>query len=290
MLCNYLARTRDLSLLPEAVFDVQVKRLHEYKRQHLSALYLIDKLLRLRQGETLPVPVAAIYGAKAAPSYEMAKDILHLLLCLQQLTRQDASCRGMLQVAVVENYNVEAAEYIMPAAEISEQISLASKEASGTGNMKMMMNGALTLGTEDGANIEILQRVGRENMFLFGLGSREVVEVEQSGCYHPRALYEQNERLRSAVDFIISREMCEIGNSERLHRLHDALLQRDQYMSFVDFDAYCRCRDGALLAYRDRAAWARKMLINIAQSGYFSSDRTVLEYNRDIWHLQRQEE
>ena len=289
-LCSYLARARDLLLLPEAVFDVQVKRLHEYKRQHLSALYLIDKLLQLRQGTKMPVPVVAIYGAKAAPSYEMAKDILHLLLCLQQLTRQDACCRGMLQVAVVENYNVEAAEYIMPAAEISEQISLASKEASGTGNMKMMMNGALTLGTEDGANIEILQRVGRDNMFLFGMSSREVVELEQSGAYRPRALYEQNERLRSAVDFIISAEMCEIGNSERLHRLHDALLQYDSYMSFADFDAYCRCRDGALLSYLDRTTWARKMLINIAHAGYFSADRTVLEYDRDIWHLQREGE
>jgi starch phosphorylase len=285
-LCSYLVRTRGLTLMPEAVFDVQVKRLHEYKRQHLSALYLIDKLLDLREGKTLPVPMVAIYGAKAAPSYEMAKDILHLLLCLQQLSTRDEHCRGMLQIAVVENYNVEAAEYIMPAAEISEQISLASKEASGTGNMKMMMNGALTLGTEDGANIEIMQRVGRENMFLFGLGSREVVELEASGLYDPQKLYRDNERLARAVDFIVSDEMRAIGDRVRLQRLHDALVHRDRFMSFADFDAYVRCRDGALQSYLDRSAWARKMLINISRSGYFSSDRTILEYNRDIWHLQ----
>ncbi|MBQ8718546.1 MAG: glycogen/starch/alpha-glucan family phosphorylase [Clostridia bacterium] len=289
-LCAYLARTRGIVLMPEAVFDVQVKRLHEYKRQHLSALYLIDELLDLREGKALPVPMAAIYGAKAAPSYEMAKDILHLLLCLQQITRQDEYCRGMLQVAVVENYNVEAAEYIMPAADISEQISLASKEASGTGNMKMMMNGALTLGTEDGANIEIMQRVGRENMFLFGLGSREVVELEASQAYRPQKLYEQDARLARAVDFIVSEEMVACGDRTRLQRLHDALLQYDRFMSFADVDAYRRCRDGALQAYPDRMSWAKKMLINISRSGYFSSDRTVLEYNRDIWHLQREGE
>ncbi len=284
-LCEYLLRTRALSLCCDGVFDIQIKRLHEYKRQQLNALYLIDKILSLRQGESLPVPLVAIFGAKAAPSYAIAKDILHLLLCLDELVGKDVACSGRLQIAVVENYNVSAAEYLMPACEISEQISLASKEASGTGNMKMMMNGALTLGTADGANIEILQRVGEDNMYLFGMSCAEVTSFESSGSYDPQAYYARSDRLRRAVDFIVSDELCAIGNCERLRRLHDALLYHDRFMAFADFEAYRQCRDRALSEYTDRMRWAKKMLINIARSGYFSSDRTVLEYNRDIWHL-----
>ena len=256
-LCAYLARTRGIPLLCDGVFDVQIKRLHEYKRQQLSALYLIDKLLSLREGERLSVPLVSIFGAKAAPSYELAKDILHLLLCLEVLVSKDAACRDQLQVVVVENYNVSAAEYLMPAAEISEQISLASKEASGTGNMKMMMNGALTLGTADGANIEIMQRVGKENMYLFGLSGEEVVALESSGTYHPQSYYDKDERLRRAVDYIVSEELCAVGNRERLTRLHDALLYYDRFMTLADFMSYRACRDRALQEYSDRENWAR---------------------------------
>jgi starch phosphorylase len=267
------------------VFDIQIKRLHEYKRQQLSALYLIDRLLSLRKGERLPVPLVSIFGAKAAPSYTIAKDILHLLLCLQELVSREKCCEGQLQIVVVENYNVSAAEYLMPAAEISEQISLASKEASGTGNMKMMMNGALTLGTEDGANIEIMQAVGRENMYLFGLTGEEVVALEKTGSYRPRGYYDNDARLARAVDFIAGEELCAIGDRERLTRLHDALLHYDRFMTFADFNAYREARDRAISDYPNREQWAKKMLINIARSGYFSSDRTVMGYNRDIWKL-----
>lgn len=286
-LCDYLSRTRAISLNINGVFDIQIKRLHEYKRQQLNALYLIDKILSLRNGESLPIPLVAIFGAKAAPSYEIAKDILHLLLCLDELSEQDDVCQGMLQVVVVENYDVSAAEYLVPAAEISEQISLASKEASGTGNMKMMMNGALTLGTADGANIEILQRVGEENMYLFGMSCAEVTALENSGRYDPQSYYAGNDRLRRAVDFIVSDELLAIGDRSRLQRLHDALRYHDRFMAFADFEAYCQCRDRALADYTDRQTWAKKMLINIARSGYFSSDRTILEYHRDIWHLEQ---
>ncbi len=284
-LSDYLQRTQGVSLLCEGIFDVQVKRLHEYKRQHLNALYLIDKIDALRRGERMTYPLVAIFGAKAAPSYQMAKDILHLLLCLQALTAGDPACAGQLQIVVVENYNVSAAEYIMPAAEISEQISLASKEASGTGNMKMMMNGALTLGTADGANIEIMQRVGQENMYLFGMSGEEVVALERGGSYRPSAYYENDDHLRRAVDFLLSEELLALGDRERLTRLHDTLLQYDSFMSFADFASYRACRDRALTEYVDRSRWAEKMMLNISRSGYFSSDRTILEYNRDIWHL-----
>lgn len=282
---DYLYRTRGIRLNLDGVFDVQIKRLHEYKRQHLSALYLMDKLLSLRRGEQLPVPLVSIFAAKAASAYELAKDILHLLLCLQQVAQQDPICRQALQIVVVDNYNVEAAEYLVPAAEISEQISLASTEASGTGNMKMMMNGALTLGTRDGANIEILERVGEENMFLFGMRGDEALSWIEQGRYDPQSYYQSDEKLKAAVDFIISEEMLAIGDAVRLRRLHDELLHRDRYMSFADFSSYCACRDRAIGEYTDRKTWGQKMLINISRSGYFSSDRTVLEYNRDIWHL-----
>ena len=287
---EYLMRTRGIVLMENGVFDVQIKRLHEYKRQHLNALYLIDRLLSLREGEVLPVPLVAIFGAKAAPSYQMAKDIIHLILCLEKICREDTACQGQLQIVFVENYDVSTAEYLIPAAEISEQISLASKEASGTGNMKMMMNGALTLGTADGANIEILQRVGEENMYLFGMSGEQVSALEGSGGYSPRNYYEKDERLKRAVDFIICDDMLRLGNEERLRRLHGTLLGEDRYMSFADFASYRDCRDRALLDYRDRERWAEKMMINISRSGYFAADRTVAEYDRDIWHLAGQQE
>ncbi|MBQ7319036.1 MAG: glycogen/starch/alpha-glucan family phosphorylase [Clostridia bacterium] len=284
-LCAYLRRTHGIELQPDAVFDVQIKRLHEYKRQQLAALYLIDRLLAIREGKTFSTPVAAIFGAKAAPSYVLAKDILHLLLCLQEVTLRDARLREQLRVAVVENYNVSAAEMLVPACDISEQISLASKEASGTGNMKLMMNGALTLGTLDGANVEIASLVGKENVYLFGATGEEVVALERARSYEAQRYYQSDTRLRRAVDFLLSEELCAIGDAAALARLHEELTLRDRFMTLMDFRSYCDCHDRALEEYADRRTWARKMLWNIAHSGYFSSDRTVAEYNRDIWKL-----
>ena len=284
-LVDYLARTQGVSLSSDAVFDIQMKRLHEYKRQQLAALYLIDRLQAIRRGERLPVPVAAIFAAKVAPSYRLAKDIIHLLLCLQEVTQQDRCVGEQLRVVVVENYNVSAAEYLVPACDISEQISLASKEASGTGNMKLMMNGAITLGTLDGANIEIAELVGRENIYLFGATGKEVVALERSGSYDPGLYYETDARVRGALDFLLSDELMRIGDAGALRRLYDALRREDRYMTLMDFRSYCDCREMALAEYCDHRARARKMLLNIAHSGYFSSDRTVSEYNRDIWKL-----
>ena len=284
-LAAYLARTQGISLNAESIFDIQVKRLHEYKRQQLNALYVICKYLEIKSGKIPKTPIAVIFGAKAAPAYTIAQDIIHLILCLQELIRNDPEVNPYLNVVMVENYNVTLAEKLIPACDISEQISLASKEASGTGNMKFMLNGAVTLGTEDGANVEIHALVGDENIYIFGDDSDTVVERYKNGSYHAKQYYTENPTLKKAVDFITGEALAEIGDKVRLERLFKELTTKDWFMTFPDFERYVTARESAYMDYENRLAWAEKMLVNIAQAGYFSSDRTIAEYNRDIWKL-----
>ena len=284
-LCAYLMDTQDIEVSPDTIFDIQVKRLHEYKRQQLNALYIIDKYLEIKAGKIPAAPVTAIFGAKAAPAYVIAKDIIHLILCLQEIINNDPEVNKYLRVVMVENYNVTKAGKLIPACDISEQISLASKEASGTGNMKFMLNGAVTLGTEDGANVEIHEAVGDDNIFVFGASSDEVIEHYAKADYVSRNYYENNPAIKAAVDFITSDEMLKVGQKENLERLQKELINKDWFMTLLDFDSYKETKEKALAAYADRKAWAKMMLVNIAKAGFFSSDRTIEEYNRDIWHL-----
>lgn len=284
-LAAYLARTQGISLNAESIFDIQVKRLHEYKRQQLNALYVICKYLEIKSGKIPKTPITVIFGAKAAPAYTIAQDIIHLILCLQELIKNDPEVNPYLNVVMVENYNVTLAEKLIPACDISEQISLASKEASGTGNMKFMLNGAVTLGTEDGANVEIHALVGDENIYIFGDDSDTVVERYKNGSYHANQYYTENPTLKKAVDFITGEALAEIGDKVRLERLFKELTTKDWFMTFPDFERYVTARESAYMDYENRLAWAEKMLVNIAQAGYFSSDRTIAEYNRDIWKL-----
>ena len=285
-LCAYLRETQGLEVSPDTIFDIQVKRLHEYKRQQLNALYIIDKYLEIKEGKIPAAPVTAIFGAKAAPAYVIAKDIIHLILCLQEIINNDPEVNKYLRVVMVENYNVTKAGKLIPACDISEQISLASKEASGTGNMKFMLNGAVTLGTEDGANVEIHEAVGDDNIFVFGASSDEVIEHYAKADYVAKDYYENNEAIKAAVDFITSDEMLAIGCEENLTRLKNELINKDWFMTLLDFDSYKETKEKALAAYADRKAWAKMALVNIAKAGFFSSDRTIEEYNRDIWKLQ----
>ena len=268
-----------------SIYDIQIKRLHEYKRQQLNALYIIDRYLKIKAGEKPQRPVTFIFGAKAAPAYIIAKDIIHLILCLQELINNDPEVSPYMKVVMVENYNVSAAEKLIPACDISEQISLASKEASGTGNMKFMLNGAVTLGTMDGANVEISQLVGRENIYIFGESSEQVIKHYEKADYCAKDFYDKDERIRRAVDFIVGNELLSIGSEEHLRRLHHEIVSKDWFMTLLDFEDYAKVKDQALSDYEDRTAWAEKMLVNIGKAGYFSSDRTIEEYNRDIWHL-----
>lgn len=284
-LAQYLKETQGLEINPNSIFDIQIKRLHEYKRQQLNALYLIHKYLEIKKGHKPTTPITAIFGAKAAPAYVIAKDIIHLILCLQQIIKEDPEVSPYLNVVMVNNYNVTLAEKLIPACDISEQISLASKEASGTGNMKFMLNGAVTLGTDDGANVEIHELVGDSNIYIFGDSSDTVIRRYKRGDYHSRSYYENSPALKEAVDFIISKKMLAVGDKENLERLYNELLNKDWFMTFPDFAAYCRTKEKAFSDYEDRASWAKKMLVNISRSGYFSSDRTIEEYNRDIWKL-----
>lgn len=284
-LCAYLKETQGLEISPDTIFDIQVKRLHEYKRQQLNALYIIDKYLQIKAGKIPTAPVTAIFGAKAAPAYVIAKDIIHLILCLQEIINNDAEVSPYLKVVMVENYNVTKAGKLIPACDISEQISLASKEASGTGNMKFMLNGAVTLGTEDGANVEIHECVGDDNIFVFGAQSDEVIEHYAKADYVAKDYYEKNPAIKAAVDFITGEEMLAVGCRENLERLQKELIGKDWFMTLLDFESYKEKKEEALKAYGDRKAWAKKMLVNIAKAGFFSSDRTIEEYNRDIWHL-----
>ena len=284
-LSTYLKETQDLEISPDTIFDIQIKRLHEYKRQQLNALYIIDKYLEIKAGKIPAAPVTAIFGAKAAPAYVIAKDIIHLILCLQEIVNNDPEVNPWLKVVMVENYNVTMAEKLIPACDISEQISLASKEASGTGNMKFMLNGAVTLGTEDGANVEIHECVGDDNIFVFGASSDEVISHYAKADYVARDYYEQNPAIKAAVDFITGEEMLKVGCRENLERLQNELIGKDWFMTLLDFDSYKETKERALQAWTDRKAWAKKALVNIAKAGFFSSDRTIEEYNRDIWHL-----
>lgn len=284
-LCAYLKETQNVTISPDTIFDIQVKRLHEYKRQQLNALYIIDKYLEIKAGKIPAAPVTAIFGAKAAPAYTIAKDIIHLILCLQEIINNDPEANKYLRVVMEENYNVTKAEKLIPACDISEQISLASKEASGTGNMKFMLNGAVTLGTEDGANVEIHQEVGDDNIFVFGASSGEVIEHYAKGDYVARNYYENNPAIRAAIDFITSDIMLQVGQKEHLERLKNELINKDWFMTLLDFDSYKKAKEQALTAYTDQKEWAKKALVNIAKAGFFSSDRTIEEYNRDIWHL-----
>ena len=284
-LSTYLKETQKLEISPDTIFDIQIKRLHEYKRQQLNALYIIDKYLEIKAGKIPAAPVTAIFGAKAAPAYVIAKDIIHLILCLQEIINNDPEVSPWLRVVMVENYNVTMAEKLIPACDISEQISLASKEASGTGNMKFMLNGAVTLGTEDGANVEIHECVGDDNIFVFGASSDEVISHYAKADYVARDYYEQNPSIKAAIDFITGEEMLKVGCRENLERLQNELIGKDWFMTLLDFDSYKETKERALQAWTDRKVWAKKALVNIAKAGFFSSDRTIEEYNRDIWHL-----
>ena len=284
-LCKYLEETQGVKVSSDTIFDIQIKRLHEYKRQQLNALYIIDKYLEIKAGKIPAAPVTAIFGAKAAPAYVIAKDIIHLILCLQEIINNDPEVSPYLKVVMVENYNVTKAEKLIPACDISEQISLASKEASGTGNMKFMLNGAVTLGTEDGANVEIHELVGNDNIFVFGASSDEVIEHYAKADYVARDFYEKNPAIKAAIDFITSEEVLKVGEKENLERLQHEIISKDWFMTLLDFDSYKEKKEEALRAYTDQKTWAKKALVNIAKAGYFSSDRTIEEYNRDIWHL-----
>lgn len=284
-LAAYLKEKENVEIDVNSVFDVQVKRLHEYKRQQMNALYVIHKYMDIKAGNKPKTPVTVIFGAKAAPAYTIAKDIIHLILCLSELINNDPEVSPYLKVVMLENYNVSYAEKVIPAADISEQISLASKEASGTGNMKFMLNGAVTLGTEDGANVEIHQFVGDDNIYIFGKSSEEVIEHYAKADYSAEAIYDADPEIAKLVDFIISKEMFAVGNKKSLIRLYMELLTKDWFMTLLDVKEYIQVKEKMLQDYADKNAWEKKMLVNIAKAGFFSSDRTIAQYNEDIWHL-----
>ena len=285
-LASYLKKTQNLDVPDNSIFDIQVKRLHEYKRQQLNVLYIIRKYFEIKAGKKPSTPITCFFGAKAAPAYIIAKDIIHAILCLQQIINNDPEVSPYLKVFMVENYNVTLAEKLFPAANISEQISLASKEASGTGNMKFMLNGAITLGTSDGANVEIAELVGDENIYVFGEDSQTVIDRYERGDYCSKDYYDKDADLKKAVDFLVSDEMMKVGSKENLERLYNELLNKDWFMTFPDFEDYCKTKEKAYADYEDKKAWAKKMLVNISKAGFFSSDRTIKQYNDEIWHLE----
>ncbi len=284
-LADYVRVKEGIELNVDSIFDIQSKRLHEYKRQQMNALYIIHKYLEIKSGKKPVRPVTYIFGAKAAPAYVIAQDIIHLILCLQELISKDPEVNPYMKVLMVENYNVTYAEKMIPACDISEQISLASKEASGTGNMKFMLNGAVTLGTADGANVEIAELVGKDNIFEFGLGSDKVIEHYRKADYVAWDHYRKSPVIKEAVDFITSMQLLKIGDVVKLTRLKSELLNKDWFMTLIDLEDYIRVKDEAIAAYEDRERWRRMMLVNIAKAGFFSSDRTIRQYNEDIWHL-----
>lgn len=284
-LCRYLKDTQNVEIDENSIFDIQVKRLHEYKRQQMNALYVIYKYLEIKKGNKPKTPITVIFGAKAAPAYVIAKDIIHLILCLQQLIDNDPEVSPYLKVVMVENYNVSKAAKIIPACDISEQISLASKEASGTGNMKFMLNGALTLGTMDGANVEIADLVGKDNIYTFGESSEKVISLYETHGYRAADYYINDAQIKELVDFIISSEVMRIGDVTTLLRLHTELIYKDWFMTLLDLKDYIRVREQMYTDYEDKRKWAKAALTNIAKAGFFSSDRTIEEYNRDIWKV-----
>ncbi len=282
---DYLARTQGIILDENSVFDIQIKRLHEYKRQQMNALYVIHKYFEIKAGKKPTRPITVIFGAKAAPAYIIAKDIIHLILCLQEFIANDPDVSPYLKVVMVENYNVTLAEKLIPAADIHEQISLASKEASGTSNMKFMLNGAVAIGTMDGANVEMHEFVGDENIYIFGESSEAVIAHYAKADYVSRNYYEKDASIRRAVDFIVSDELLAIGCKENLERLYHELLNKDWFMTLPDFKDYVTTKERIYADYEDHMAWAKKMLVNISKAGFFSSDRTIAQYNADIWQL-----
>ena len=282
---NYLAKTQGIELDENSIYDIQIKRLHEYKRQQMNALYVIHKYFEIKAGKKPARPITVLFGAKAAPAYIIAKDIIHLILCLQELISKDPEVSPYLKVVMVENYNVTLAEKLIPAADIHEQISLASKEASGTSNMKFMLNGAVAIGTMDGANVEMHQFVGDDNIYIFGESSEAVIEHYAKADYVSRKYYENDENIKKAIDFIVGDELMAIGCKENLERLYNELLNKDWFMTLPDFEEYVATKERIYADYEDRMAWAKKMLINISKAGFFSSDRTIAQYNEDIWHL-----
>ena len=282
---NYLKMTQNVDIDENAIFDIQIKRLHEYKRQQMNALYAIWKYKEIKKGNLPKRPLTMIFGAKAAPAYTVAKDIIHLILCLQQLIDNDPDVSPYFKIVMVENYNVTKAEKLIPSCDISEQISLASKEASGTGNMKFMLNGAVTLGTEDGANVEIHQLVGDDNIYIFGEKSEKIIKLYETGEYCAADIYDNDPMVEELVDFIISKDLMRIGDPVNLGRLYKEIVEKDWFMALLDVKDYIQTKEQMLKDYEDKNAWAKKMLVNIAKAGFFSSDRTIAEYNQDIWHL-----
>ena len=282
---DFVLENTGIEIDENSVFDIQIKRLHEYKRQQLNALYIIYKYLEIKDGKKPERPITFIFGAKAAPAYYIAKDIIHLLLTLETLIQNDPDVAPYMKLVMVENYNVSAAEKLIPACDISEQISLASKEASGTGNMKFMLNGAITLGTMDGANVEISDLVGKDNIYIFGESSDEIIKHYEKMDYNSRAIYEGDADIKKYVDFIVSEPMLKLGKEEHLKNFYNELLNKDWFMTLLDLKDYIKVKDQVFADYEDRSSWAKKMLVNIGEAGFFSSDRTIEQYNKDIWHL-----
>lgn len=285
-LCDYLEQTQKIKMNPDSIFDIQIKRLHEYKRQQMNALYIIYKYLDIKGGNIPKTPITIIFGAKAAPAYIIAKDIIHVILCLSDMIKKDKAVAPHLNVVMVENYNVTLAEKLIPACDVSEQISLASKEASGTGNMKFMLNGAVTLGTMDGANVEIAELVGEDNIYTFGKSSEEVIELYQEGTrYNAKKIMEESPLVTKLVDFIIGKEMMKLGNPEQLERLHNEIVNKDWFMALLDLEEYIKAKEQVFEDYENRSEWGKMTIRNIANAGFFSSDRTIAQYNTDIWKL-----
>lgn len=282
---QYMKKSQNVDIDPDSIIDIQIKRMHEYKRQQMNVLYVIYKYLQIKAGNVPTRPITVVFGGKAAPAYYQAKCVIHAILCLSQLINNDPEVSRYLKVVMIENYNISKAELAIPASDISEQISLASKEASGTGNMKFMLNGAVTLGTNDGANVEIAQLVGKENIYTFGKSSDEVINLYNTNGYHSSDYYNGSELIRNCIDLLTSEEMLAIGDKTMLNDLRDNLINKDWFMTLLDLEEYCNVKDQVFCEYEDRGAWKRKALVNIAKSGFFSSDRTIEEYNRDIWHL-----
>ena len=282
---DFVLENTGIEIDENSVFDIQIKRLHEYKRQQLNALYIIYKYLEIKDGKKPERPITFIFGAKAAPAYYIAKDIIHLLLTLETLIQNDPDVAPYMKLVMVENYNVSAAEKLIPACDISEQISLASKEASGTGNMKFMLNGAITLGTMDGANVEISDLVGKDNIYIFGESSDKIIKHYEKMDYNSRAIYEGDADIKKYVDFIVSEPMLKLGKEEHLRNFYNELLNKDWFMTLLDLKDYIKVKDQVFADYEDRNSWAKKMLVNIGEAGFFSSDRTIEQYNKDIWHL-----
>jgi len=290
-LVAYVKEKEGVSLNENSIFDIQIKRLHEYKRQQMNALYIIHKYLEIKAGKKPSTPLTFIFGAKAAPAYIIAQDIIHLILVLQEIIKNDKAVSPYMTVLMVENYNVSYAEKLIPACDVSEQISLASKEASGTGNMKFMLNGAITLGTLDGANVEIHELVGDDNIYTFGKDKDTVIELyrkiknNEKGKYISKEYYKNSKIIKKAVNFIVSKKALKVGKEENLKRLYNELLKKDWFMTLLDLEEYIEVKDKMFADYEDKPKWKKMMLTNIAKAGFFSSDRTIADYNRDIWKL-----